>query len=176
MRGLALVALLAVALRSLPAAGDGIANPAIDSAGYLATAAEAARHREARRVSEDDFLRLARLPGTVILDARSRQRFDAMHVKGAVNLDFSDITVESLAALVPDKGTRILIYCNNNFANAQDFPTKLPSTSLNLSTYQTLYAYGYRNVYELGPLLDVRGTRIPFAGTAVTPLARHKPS
>jgi hypothetical protein len=167
VRGLAVVALLLVALHSPLSSGNGIANPAIDSAGYLQTAAEAARHREARRVTEDQFMRFARLPGTVILDARSRWRFDALHVKGAVNLDFSDITVDSLAQLLPDKGTRILIYCNNNFGNARDFPTKIARTSLNLSTYQTLYAYGYRNVYELGPLLDIRATRIPFEGTAL---------
>lgn len=176
MRGLAVVALLAVALQSPLAVGNGLANPAIDSAGYLDAAVAAARHREARRVTEDEFIRLARLPGTVILDARSRQRFDALHVEGAANLDFSDITVDSLAQLVPDKGTRILIYCNNNFANAPDFPTKIARTSLNLSTYQTLYAYGYRNVYELGPLLDVNTTRIPFEGTFVKILNDRKRS
>lgn len=167
MRGLAAVALLAVALNSSPSAGNGIANPAIDSRGYLMTAVEAGKHREARRVTEEEFIRLAGLPGTVILDARSKARYDALHVKGAVNLDFSDITVDSLAQLLPDRRTRILIYCNNNFLNARDFASKLPVTSLNLSTYQTLYAYGYRNVYELGPLLDINRTRIPFEGTAV---------
>jgi hypothetical protein len=170
MRGLAVVALLAVALHSPLSSGNGpgaIANPAIDSAGYLETAVDAAKHRAARRVTEDEFVRLARLPGTVVLDARSKPRFDALHVKGAVNLDFADITVDSLAQLVPDKTTRILIYCNNNFLNAPDFPTKIARTSLNLSTYQTLYAYGYRNVYELGPLLDARTTRIAFEGTYV---------
>lgn len=176
MRGLAVVALLAVALQSPLAAGNGLANPAIDSAGYLATAVEAARHREARRVTEDEFIRLARLPGTVILDARSKLRFDGLHVQGAVNLDFSDITVDSLAQLLPDKGTRILIYCNNNFVNAPDFPAKVPRTSLNLSTFQTLYAYGYRNVYELGPLLDVDRTRIPFEGTYAKILKDRKRS
>jgi len=30
-----------------------------------------------------------------------------------------------------------------------------------------LYSYGYRNVYELGPNLSVRSTRIPFEGTWV---------
>ena len=34
------------------------------------------------------------------------------------------------------------------------FPTKRADASLNLSTYIALYSYGYRNVYELGPLLD----------------------
>lgn len=151
------------------AAGQGapIANPAIDAAAHLRVAAEAARHRAARRVDEATFVAMSAEPGTVVLDARSRERYDELHVRGAVNLAFPDITAASLAGIAPDPGTRILIYCNNNFAHAEGpFPAKLPSASLNLSTFAALYGYGYRNVYELGPLLDARTTRIPFAGSA----------
>jgi hypothetical protein len=138
-------------------------NPAIDMPGHLRVAAEAAEHRAGRRLSEEEFIRMAREPDTVVLDARSREKYDELHVKGAVNLPFADIAVESLARLLPDKRTRILIYCNNNFANAEGpFPAKLPSASLNLSTYIALYNYGYRNVYELGPLLDLRVSRLEF--------------
>jgi hypothetical protein len=35
--------------------------------------------------------------------------------------------------------------------------------ALNLSTYVVLYTYGYRNVWEPGPLVDARATRIEFA-------------
>lgn len=81
---------------------------------------------------------------------------------GAVNLSFPDLTVDSLASLAPDRDTLILIYCNNNFASAPDpMPSKLPAAALNLATYTALYTYGYRNVYELGPYLDVNTTRIP---------------
>src|SRR3989449_9815856 len=138
-------------------------NPAIDMRGYLRIANEAAAHRATRRVSEAEFIRLSREPGTVILDARSRQRYDELHVKGAVNLSFPDIAVETLRAAIPDVATRILIYCNNNFANAAGpFPAKLPSASLNLSTYIALYNYGYRNVYELAPLIDIGRSQLQF--------------
>ncbi|HEX7422146.1 MAG TPA: rhodanese-like domain-containing protein [Thermoanaerobaculia bacterium] len=96
-----------------------IDNPAIDMAGYLRVAGEAARHRESRRVSEDDFIRMSREPGTIVLDARSREKYDELHIRGAVNLSFPDITVESLRRVIPDRNTRILIYCNNNFLNAE---------------------------------------------------------
>lgn len=142
-------------------------NPEIDMAGFLRSAEAAARHRESRRVSEEEFLRMSREPGTLILDARSRQKYDELHVKGAVNLSFPDIAVDSLKKLIPDKATRILIYCNNNFRNAQGpFPSKLPAASLNLSTYTALYSYGYRNVFELGPLIDIRTTKLPFEPSA----------
>jgi len=141
----------------------GIANPAIDMQGYLRVAAEAAEHRESRRLTEADFIRMSREPGTVILDARSREKYNELHIKGAINLSFPDITVESLRRALPDKSTRILIYCNNNFVGAeQPFPAKMATASLNLSTYIALFNYGYRNVYELGPLLDIKTSKLDF--------------
>ena len=109
---------------------------------------------------------MSREPGVIVLDARSRDKYDELHIKGAVSLPFPDITVESLATLLPDKKTRILIYCNNNFRGAeQPFPTKMPAASLNLSTYISLYSYGYRNIYELGPLVDIKETKLDLVAT-----------
>jgi len=139
------------------------ANPAIDMPGYLQVSREAAEHRESRLLSEEEFIRMSREPGTVVLDARSREKFDELHIKGAMSLPFPDIAIESLKAAIPDKGTRILIYCNNNFANAEGpFPAKIARASLNLSTYIALYSYGYRNVYELEPLIDLKASKLPF--------------
>lgn len=141
----------------------GLANPAIDMDGYLRVSREAARHRETRLVTEEEFIRMSREAGTVVLDARSREKFDELHVKGAINLSFPDIAVESLERALPDKATRILIYCNNNFQNAPGpFPVKIARASLNLSTYIALYSYGYRNIYELEPLVDVRSSKLEF--------------
>jgi hypothetical protein len=99
-----------------------------------------------------------------VLDARSREKYDELHMAGAVNLSFPDIALDTLRQAIPDPSTRILIYCNNNFRDAEGpFPTKLPSASLNLSTYIALYAYGYRNIYELGPQLDLAHTMLPFS-------------
>ena len=138
-------------------------NPAIDMPGYLRVAAEAAKYRETRRLSEEEFIRMSREPGTVILDARSREKFDELHIKRALNLSFPDITVDSLKNALPDKNTRILIYCNNNFLGAEKpFPSKIASASLNISTYIALYNYGYRNVYELGPLVDIKASNLDF--------------
>ena len=140
-----------------------IVNPAIDPAAFLRVAASALAEREQRRISEAEFLRMSREPGTVVLDARSKEKYDELHVEGAIHLGFADIAIDSLAALLPDKDVRILIYCNNNFRGAESaFPRKIASASLNLSTFVALYDYGYRNVWELGPLLDVDDTAIPF--------------
>ena len=164
-RLLALLMLLGVcAAASAASAADGVEiNPAIDMPGYLRISDAAAARRETHRLSEDDFIRMSRQPGAIILDARSREKYDELHVSGAINLSFPDIGVESLQRMLPDRDALILIYCNNNFTNAEGaFPSKLPSASLNLATYIALYDYGYRNVYELGPLLDINATRIEF--------------
>ena len=138
-----------------------VLNPSIDMKGYLRLAGEAAEHREKRRLTEEEFIRMSREPGVIVLDARSKAKYDELHIKGAINLSFPDITVESLARVLPDRNATILIYCNNNFLNAeQAFPTKMAAASLNLSTYIALYTYGYRNVYELGPLLDAKTTKL----------------
>src|SRR5687767_15830743 len=89
-------------------AGAVHANPAIDMKGHLEVAREAAAHRQSRSVTEEEFIRMSREPGTVILDARSRDKFEELHVKGAINLPFPDIAIESLKAAIPDRNTRIL--------------------------------------------------------------------
>ena len=142
-----------------------INNPAIDMKGYLAIAEEAAEYRESHRVTEEEFIQMSREPGTIILDARSGEKYQQLHIKGAINLSFPDITVDSLSTTLPDKNGRILIYCNNNFTGApQAFPPKAFVASLNISTYIALYSYGYRNVYELGPLLDAKTSKLDFSG------------
>ena len=170
-----LVALLAMLafFATLSAAAQGVAdsqaiiNPAIDEGAYVRAVEDALGHRAGRRLSEADFIRMSREPGTIVLDARSKAKFDELHLEGAINLSFPDIAVESLAQALPDKSARILIYCNNNFSGAEGaFPSKLPSASLNLPTYVALYDYGYRNVYELGPLIDIGATTIAFEGRA----------
>lgn len=141
-------------------------NTNIDMQGFLAVSQKAAAHRQQRRLTEAEFIRLSKEPETIVLDARSRQMFDLLHVKGAINLSFPDITVESLARVIPDKGQRILIYCNNNFMNEpRAFASKLPAASLNLSTYTSLYTYGYTNVFELGPYVDIKQSKIEFVGS-----------
>ena len=172
MKRLTLVLLVAAIL---PAVGtpDGakprppIPNPAIDMDNFLKLSREAADHRTTRRLTEDEFLKMAAEPVTLVLDARSKEKYDLLHVKGAVNLSFPDITIDSLKEVIPDKNTRVLIYCNNNFKNAEKpFPSKAPAASLNLSTYVSLYTYGYRNVYELGPQVDPKESKLPFESTA----------
>lgn len=143
-----------------------IFNPAIDYPTFLEDAKIVGDLREKRRLTEAEFQTLARTPGTLVLDARSADKFALLHVEGAVNLPLTDFTAADLARVIPNKETRILIYCNNNFEKQERaFARKMEPASLNIYTFNSLYAYGYKNVYELGPLLDIRKTKLRFGGT-----------
>ncbi len=82
--------------------------------------------------------------------------------------------------MIPDKSTRMLLYCRNNLISVRvgmnadlsqlhrpgpdlelEF-AKGRSAGLNIPTYITLYIYGYRNVWELKPAVDPNNTNIEF--------------
>ena len=157
---------LLLCLGSAPAQTNQITNPLIDYNGFLTNAAEVGRIRSTRRLTEEQFRQMAQQRGTIVFDARSDDKYEKLHIKGARHLSFPEITAEQLARVIPDKSTRILIYCNNNFLNAPNtFASKVAVASLNIHTFNTLHNYGYTNVYELGPLIDIHKSKLVFEGT-----------
>ncbi len=147
-------------------AADQIPNPLIDYKEFQKIVAVSAGERESHRLTEPQFIAAMADKSAVLLDARSASKYGLRHIRGAVSLPFTDFTADTLAKAIPAKGTKILIYCNNNFEGSPvSFASKMPSASLNISTYTSLRSYGYTNIFELGPLLNVRTTAIPFAGT-----------
>ena len=149
---------------------------------------EVKTHRQNRLVSLDEFLKMSKMDEVIILDTRSKEMYDAKHLKGARHLNFSDFTQKNLAEILPSTKTRVLIYCNNNFENDQVyFATKVRipkikelsvssenknlgiTMALNIPTYINLYGYGYTNVYELSEFVSVTDNRIQFEGTSVKP-------
>ena len=149
-------------------ADEPIANPLINYAQFQNIVHRSASPRELHRLTEQQFLDTLREDGVVVLDARSASMYRLRHVRGAINLPFTDFTADALARVIPRKDSKVVIYCNNNFAGSPvAFASKAPAASLNLATYTSLVAYGYSNIDELGPLLDVRTTAIPFAGDEV---------
>lgn len=207
------------------AAKPPVENPAIDYQTFAKNVEIVGSLRQKRRISEEEFLRMAAEPGTVVLDARSHDKYLGVHIKGAVNLPLPDMSVDDLARVIPSKSTRVLIYCNNNFKDLSASATgvaasspadlgqppqadtnsavhdislqeqqtkkpggdkgfvvfrkngdgaillksKSPPSSLNIYTFNTLYSYGYTNVYELGPLIEIQNSILPFEGTSVLP-------
>lgn len=146
-------------------------------------------HRAARLIDFTTFLKKSKESNVIILDSRSAFRYERIHLKGALHLAFTDFTQDNLAKVIPDRDTTILIYCNNNFEGDQvDFATKVAGPfgppgdrvamqmrsqekpkmmALNVPTYVNLFGYGYRNVFELDELLDVKDPRVVFEGSIV---------
>lgn len=161
-----MMAAMLVTAAAMNASDKSIPNRLIDYPGFVNDASKVAVQREQRRLTEDQFIQAAAEPGTILFDARSNEKFRLLHLKGAAHLSLPDITAPELKKLIPEKNTRVLIYCNNNFENEPAaFPTKAARASLNIYTFNTLYSYGYTNVYELGPLIDIHRTKLEFEGT-----------
>ncbi len=153
----ALLLLTAVPLAAQPT------NPLIDFDGFRALAGEVAPYREARLVDWQGFAALAAQPDVLILDARSESAYRAGHIAGAINLPLPDFTAERLAQVIGSTDRPILIYCNNNFRNDEN-PVMLKriDLALNIQTFINLYGYGYRDVRELGEVIDFNDPRIPW--------------
>jgi Rhodanese-like domain len=145
-------------------------------------------YRKDRLINFETFKKYAESKGTIVLDTRSKAMFDRKHIKGAINLNFSDFTQDNLDQILLSEDTIILIYCNNNidddpilFTSKMVLPKKLIwnknaalhddnaglTLALNVPTFINLYGYGYKNVYELSELVSVNDNRIEFEGTDV---------
>ena len=136
-------------------------NPQIDFAGFRQLTERVSDYREDRLLSWADFEVAAKQPGTLILDARSADAYAAGHIRGAVNLPFTDFTAESLARVIGNRDRAVLIYCNNNFANdLPPVPKKAVELALNIQTFINLVGYGYPNVRELNEVVDITDPKI----------------
>jgi hypothetical protein len=157
---------LTLLLTAMTLAAQPIPNRLIDYQRFQKIVADSAAERESHRLTERQFLEAMADTNAVLLDARTAAKYELRHIRGAVNLQFTDFTADTLAKVIPTKGTKVLIYCNNNFLGSPvSFASKAAPASLNISTYTSLRTYGYTNIYELGPLLDVHATALPFEGT-----------
>ena len=140
-------------------------NPQVDYAGFALLTQELQEYREKRLIGMDQFVDLANREDAVILDTRSAAAFRSGHIKGAINLPFSDFTEDKLAMVLGRKDRAILIYCNNNFRD-NVFPVMRKSAplALNIPTFINLYGYGYEDIYELNDVLVMSDPRLNWTG------------
>ncbi|WP_340587392.1 rhodanese-like domain-containing protein [Erythrobacter alti] len=126
----------------------------VDYAGFVDLAKQIETYRQTRLLDWIQFDTRSREPDAIILDTRSAAAFAQGHVRGAVNLPFSDFTEEKLEEIIGDRQRPIFIYCNNNFADdRQPVQLKRVELALNIPTFINLYGYGYREIWELGEVL-----------------------
>lgn len=145
-----------------------VENPQVDYAAFAALTQELQQYRANRLITLDQFIALAGQNNAIILDTRSAAAFQFGHIKGAVNLPFSDFTDNKLEKLLGDKTRPILIYCNNNFTdNVFPVARKSASLALNIPTFINLYGYGYHNIYELNDVIQTVGSRVNWVSLAI---------
>ena len=153
---LVLAAASALTFAAPAAAQELTPNPDIDYAGFLQLTGDVAEHREARLIPWADFIEQARQGDAILLDTRSAAAFEAGHIKGAINLPFSDFTDAKLAKVIGDFDRPIYIYCNNNFTDGiEPVATKRAPLALNIPTYINLYGYGYEQVFEMADQVTI---------------------
>lgn len=143
-------------------------NPQIDYTAFSKLVSELGPLRETRRLPWAEFAQAAASGGAILLDARSAQAFARGHLKGAVNLPFTDFTAEALRAAIGDNPDRpIYIYCNNNFRDHRaPVPLKSAPLALNIPTFINLHGYGYRNVWELAEVIGLTDANVAWERSA----------
>lgn len=157
---------LSAAVMLLAAPLSAQSNPQVDYPGFVRLTDEVLEYRNGRLVAFSQFMEEARKPGALLLDARSRDAFNAGHIEGAVNLPLTEFTAESLAEVVgPDRNRPIYIYCNNNFSNGTfPIPTKQATLALNIQTFINLVGYDYPNVWEMGDIVNATDPEVEWVG------------
>lgn len=173
--------MLPLVLAALPAAAqERTANPQFDYAGFSQLVEELGPVREAHRLPWALFAARAKAEGAILLDARSASAFARGHLKGAVNLPFSDFSAETLREVLgADTNRPIYIYCNNNFRDHRPpVILKAAPLALNIPTFVNLHGYGYTNVWELADLIGTTDAGVEWVSSegaepaAAAPLAR----
>jgi hypothetical protein len=171
MRYLLLV--ISLNLLSIYAENKTITPAKVDYDAFERLVAEVKAHRKERLVNLDAFLSMTKEDNIIILDTRSNAMYKSKHIKGAINLNFSDFTQRNLAR-------------NNNFDDDQvNFASKISAPvktndgkqltlALNIPTYINLYGYGYKNVYELSELVSVNDERLEFEGSSLNRVQKQK--
>lgn len=93
-------------------------------------------HDEARQMIKSN-------PDAIILDVRTPEEYEAKHIPNAVLLPLDELR-EGDFSKIPDKNATIIIYCWTG-RRAQD-------------SAEILGEHGYTNVYEMGGLVDWKGS------------------
>lgn len=86
----------------------------------------------------------------VLIDVRSPQAFAAQHLAGAINVPLTELTDAVLTRVLPDKATRVVIYCDDQLQPSR----RVALTTLGGPTLKTL---GYHAVLRLEDLWQRKG-------------------
>jgi rhodanese-related sulfurtransferase len=89
--------------------------------------------------SEEAKKRLESEKGIIILDVRTKEEYDAGHIKDAILIPVDTLEAE-VEKLIKNKDAAIFVYCRTG---------RRSTTAANI-----LVKLGYKNVYNLGGIVD----------------------
>ena len=115
-------------------------------------------------ISEKTFLTLQKKPGAIVLDTQHTVAYEQLHVNGAVNLPFGQLGRSSLARIIPNRRSTILLYVPINLRPKASDPVKSASPSWSFQLYAILRIYGYTDIYALDPKIHLPSTKILLDG------------
>ena len=116
-----------------------------------------------RQLTAEQFGKGSKDPGTIILDIRSPESYESMHIKGSINLPFESFSSEKLSEIIPDKATKVLLFSDHNIPEKSGtLFSNYSETRLKVPAFVQLDFYGYPNVWELATMVDSLNTYIEF--------------
>jgi hypothetical protein len=111
-------------------------------------------HREAlthppKIASATQLAKWLKARSVVLIDLRDAVEFNYQHLQGAINIPATEITEAKLKKILPDKSTRIVIYCGDTL-----FPTRrIALTTFGEPSFSQL---GYSRTYTLEDLWQAK--------------------
>ena len=91
---------------------------------------------------------------------RSGKTCDDPHQRSRQPADHGFHRADPRRTHIPDKKTKLLIYCNNNFeGDPRSMPMKRAPASLNIMTMVNLHTYERKNVFELAPYQQIEKSK-----------------
>ena len=89
-----------------------------------------------QQITQHEAKKMMDTQDVIILDVREQSEYDAGHIPGAILLPVGTITKESAAAVIPELGSVVLVYCR--------------SGNRSKTASKVLVELGYTSIYEFG--------------------------
>ena len=89
-----------------------------------------------QQISQEEAKEMMDTQEVIILDVREQDEYDSGHIPDAVLLPVGTIDEDAAAAVIPEKGSTVLVYCR--------------SGNRSKTASSALAELGYTNIYEFG--------------------------
>ena len=89
-----------------------------------------------QQITQEEAKEMMDTEEVIILDVREQDEYDSGHIPGAVLLPVGTIDGDTAAAVIPEKDSKVLVYCR--------------SGNRSKTASSALADLGYTNIYEFG--------------------------